>query len=321
MKKLFLLALALGFFACSKEDNSEKVAASSKQIFNPNPTPADYNSQDFFIKYISLPTKKNAKTAKLVSVFMPDLELRKCLYKRGLVSPLPSSDISYPYVIFDDAINIGGLDLSDVDCAKITNLKGLESFINLVQLTIKGTQLQSLAISNFPNLVYLDCSYNSELTTVIASTSAKVQQIYTNNCPKLSNLYLPYNSTTLWGIWCYNCNLATLNLNNNTKITQLFCQSNKLTTLNLTPYVNLTQVNLSANLVPSFNLNFCPKLISVWCYSSTALTDLYLKNGKNALIVNQDFRYNAKNPLIHIDNGFNPIVWKATYPSRFTYLP
>jgi Leucine-rich repeat (LRR) protein len=322
MKKLFLITLALNFVACSNdstENTTTPTAVVQTNSFNPNPTPEDYRNANYPNFTTTSSTAKVAATAvTYVNTLVPDAAFRNKLLGLGTdvaIDPTPGDN----YI----SINSSRAGLL-LDGSGISDLTGIQAFTSLAQLSLNGNSLTALNISALTNLSYLDCRYNN-LTSLNLSANTNLGQIWCNNNPNLASLILPNSSTTLWGVWCYNCNLTSLNLNGNTKITDLFCQSNQLTTtsFNLGAYTLLKQINCSANKMATLDLHLNSNLTSFWCYSNTLLTDINIRNGFNTSITNQDFRYNTKAPKIHVDLSFYPnanTLWPNRGSSIYTNL-
>ncbi|OCB78387.1 hypothetical protein [Flavobacterium crassostreae] len=315
MKKLFFLALATQLVACTtdnKETTVSAVALEKENTSKPNPGPEDYNSAEF-LRFSQ--TNTTARTAAYVATAIPDAALRNKLLTLG--AAVDNSSTTDNIVLIDNTR--GGLNL---DSSGISDLTGIQAYTSLVQLSVAGNNLSSIAISGLPNLAYFDCRYNATLTSVNLSVHTKLAQIWCNNNPSLTTLILPTATTTLWGLWCYSANLTNLNLNGNTNLNSLFCQSNKLTNSffsSLKYYTNLKGVNLSANKMTVLDLHLNTQLTSFWCYSNSLLTDINIRNGFNSNIVNQDFRYNTKAPLIHVDAAFLPNA-NTLWPKRGTSI-
>lgn len=293
MKKLLIIAIAINLVACTndnKETTPTPIAAVKTNSFNPNPTPEDYknaNYPDFNLP--SSTAKVLAIAAVYVNTYVPDAAFRTRLVSLGAATdPVPGDN----YVSIDKTR--GGLDLSN---AGISDLTGIQAYTSLAQLVASYNNLTTLDISALTNLGVLECQGN-KLTSLNLATNTKLYQIWCFN-NLLTSLTLPTSTTTLWGIWCYGNQLTSLDLKANYGITDLFIQSNLLTStsINLTSkYINLKQINCSANKWVTFSLNAFDKLTFVCCYSNTLLTDLYIRNPDNTIIINQDFRYNTKAP-------------------------
>ena len=159
--------------------------------------------------------------------------------------------------IIDGQVNTNTIDTItslDVIGKNISDLSGIEDFINLNYLWCDLNNLVTLDLSNNVNLVKACCTYN-QLTTLI----------------------LPQNLTTLY---CYGNDLTQLDMTSCYGIENLSCGFNKLSTLDLSnnyalrilscPYNNLTSLDISNN-----------QFLFVLSCVNNQLTELNLKNGNN----------------------------------------
>jgi hypothetical protein len=317
MKKIFLVALALNFVACStdnNESNSNQLSLAKENTFNPNPTPEDYRIAKYpsFIENQKSLSEKGSvlgKTAAVwVNTYVPNLAFRNRLISLG--AGQEDANLTDNYINIDKTR--GGLDLNN---ASITDLTGIQAFTSLNQLVVSNNSLTTLNVSALTNLTWIECQ-NNQLTTLNLSANTNLYQVWCQN-NLLTTLTLPANTTTLWGVWCYGNSLSTLNLNGNNKITDLFCQTNQLTALGTTPLTELKQTNLSYNKWTTLNFTTNSKLTFIYITNCSLLTDINLKNGNNTAITGQSFQSNSKSPAIHVDASFLSSA-NASWPNKGT---
>jgi len=98
-----------------------------------------------------------------------------------------------------------------IDCnsLNISDLTGIEAFVNIGELSCYNNQLTSLNVSTLTQLEELSCHTN-QLTELDVSSNATLKYLY-----------------------CANNQLTTLDVSNNTQLLELFCPNNQLTSLNL----------------------------------------------------------------------------------------
>ncbi len=319
MKKLLLIALAINFVACSDdsiddiENTSNAIPAAKTYIFNPDPTPEDYlaaKHPSFMENLAELSNINNSfkrKTAERISTYVPDAAFRAKLISLGAAEdPDPTDN----YVTIDNTR--GGLNLSG---AGISDLTGINSFTSLFQLVVSGNNLTTLDVSGLTNLGWLNCSYN-QLTTLDLSANTKLQQIWCHK-NKLTNLTIP-SSPRLWGLWCYGNKLTTLERNGNRNITHLFIQQNRLEIFEFEYLTKLKLTNVSINGWRNLNLRRNRSLTRLWCYFNNRLTFIDLKNGHNTILVDPEFRNNAPNLKIRVDDIiYSYGNWKKIGSARF----
>ncbi len=164
-------------------------------------------------------------------------------------------------------------DLSINNCG-ITNLSGLEYFINLTQLNCSDNTISNLDLTPFTNLKGFD-AFNNNLTSLNVS-----------NLSKLTNFS------------CRNNQLTTLTLNNLNKLQTIICYQNQLTNLNVSSLLNLSHLNCKNNQISNLDLSNQTHLYELSC-SNNNLTSLYIKNGSNEYL---DFSNNPNLKYVCADD-------------------
>ncbi|MCI9844858.1 T9SS type A sorting domain-containing protein [Flavobacterium pectinovorum] len=137
----------------------------------------------------------------------------------------------------------------------ITNLSGIEAFINLTSL---------------------DCEYNS-LTSLDLSANVKLQSLYT-----VGNNLTALNLSSLVDLKTLECNsnkITSLDLSKNTKLERLRTANNKLTALNVSKNLELYDIGCENNLIEHIDISLNVKLTSLDCRFNK-LKSLNLNNGK-----------------------------------------
>jgi hypothetical protein len=127
-----------------------------------------------------------------------------------------------------EAQNILSLEINNKN---ISNLTGIEAFVNLVNLECDNNLITSLNLSQNTNLKYLDCSNNL-----------------------LAYLDVTQNANLLRN-FCRDNQLSNLNLSQNILLNMLICRSNQLTSLDVTQNLNLIHLDCASNQFINLNLN------------------------------------------------------------------
>lgn len=163
----------------------------------------------------------------------------------------------------------------------IKNLKGIEYFTFLTDLTCSANQLTFLDLSQNTALEYLNCC-SAQLTALDLSQNTELIHLECGS-NQLMSIDLSQN-TVLTYLYCPYNQLTDLDLNQNMALTYLNCGSNQLTTLNLSQNTALTYLNCDSNQLTTLNLNQNRALTNLCCSSNqlitldlsqnTALTDL-----------------------------------------------
>jgi len=155
---------------------------------------------------------------------------------------------------------------------QVTDLTGIEAFVNLTVLDCHGTNLTSLNISKNTALTYLDLLSN-HLTSLDVSKNIALTDLYcdfnelqsldiTNNTALtflicngnyLTNLDLS-NNLALTDLWCHDNNLISLDLSNNLDLKELWCNDNNITSLDLSNQNSLTFLNSNSNNLTYLNV-------------------------------------------------------------------
>jgi hypothetical protein len=250
-------------------------------------------------------------------------------------------------ISYAEAEQITALDLSGSweDPDNISNMKGIEAFVNLNTLDCSVNQLTSLDVTNNTALKELFCYYN-QLTSLDVSKNINLEYL---NCGGngLTSLDVSNNTalTTLGCIGNYltsldvsnNTSLEYLNCSYNTSLLELYCRGNQLTTLDLSgcnalqyldcssPYHydidhgELTTLDLSGcnalqylychyNRLTSLDVTDCAALQHLVCWSND-LTSLDVSNNTSLLEL-----HCQNNQLTSLDVSNNTALqWLSIY--------
>jgi hypothetical protein len=175
-----------------------------------------------------------------------------------------------------EALLINGL---YINSSNISDLTGIESFTNLLQLSCGNNQLTEINIHNLQSLLTINCINNPQLTSVdVSGLSSLTQFMYivpslislnVSNCSSLTQLY--YNGYSNPG------NLTSLNISGCISMTTLTLEYFPLTTINASGLINLTQLYVDHNQLTSLNVDGCSSLVVLECQFNQ-LTQLNLNN-------------------------------------------
>jgi hypothetical protein len=134
----------------------------------------------------------------------------------------------------------------------ITNLTGIEAFINLEYLNFTCSPMVNFDLSQNISLKYFLCN-NNQLTNLNLNQNLSLifLSCYNNN---LTSLNLSQN-TAIENIDCSNNQLINLNVASNIYLTTLNVTNNQLTNLNVTANTNLASLNVGINQLTNLNVN------------------------------------------------------------------
>ena len=235
----------------------------------------------------------NASKVSAQNVFIPDTNFKAALVGDTAINTNADSEIQVSEAAaYTGSISVPNLGISD--------LTGIEAFVNLNQLLCPNNQLSSLNVSSNIALSDLACG-NNQLTSLNVSNNTalyyldcsfnQITNLDVSNNVNLIVLNCIYNQLTSLGVtsnialnflYCGNNQLTSLDVSNNVYLTQLECTSNQLTNLDVSNNVNLTQLECSYNQLTSINLSSNTALIYLSC-DYNQLTNLDVFNNVNLI--------------------------------------
>jgi Leucine-rich repeat (LRR) protein/PKD repeat protein len=259
-------------------------------------------------------------------VHIPDANFKATLVANGEINTNGDDEIQ---VSEAEAYN-GTIAEEDKD---ITDLTGLEAFVNLTgldcgrnqvtslnvsantaleSLRCDGNELTSLVIGANTALTYLDCSEN-QLTSLDVSANTALEIILCGG-NELTSLVIGAN-TVLEQIRCNGNQLTSLDVSANTALTSLSCQSNQLTSLDLSTNTALTNLYFGNNQVTALDLSANTALEKLYCHSNQ-LTALDVS--ANAKL---DYLQCSSNQLTALDVSANTkLYYLSCYSNQLTSL-
>ena len=229
-------------------------------------------------------------------------------------------DTAFLYALIDEGVDTNGDSLIsneeakavtslDVSDNSISDMTGIEAFINLDTLWCRSNQLisldvskntrliwldcgesnlESLNTSNINSLTYIDCEINQITNLDVSDNSALTSLNFHDN--QISNIDVS-NNTALAKLYCFNNNLTSLDISKNIALTDLEIRNNQLTSLDVSKNTALASLGCGNNQLSSLNVSNNTALIELYCESNqltslnvsknTALTGLFC--GQNQL--------------------------------------
>ncbi len=185
--------------------------------------------------------------------------------------------------------------------SNITDLSGIESFVNITGLLCYNNQITSMDLSQNTKIEILNCasnllteldlSSNDSLTDINCELN-QIDSLDLSNKPNLISVECPLNgmswlnlsnTPSLFEVWCYQNNISELDFTGSPNFSQLYARENNLTVLDFSQNPNLTRLDCAENFVTELDLSQQPFLTALQC-SLTPLTCLNVKNGGNNFI-------------------------------------
>ena len=214
--------------------------------------------------------------------------------------------------------------IMNIDDKNISNINGIEYFVNLKELSCENNALTSVDLSSNTKLNYLnlnnnqlrsidlshntlllglkidgnelsalDISYNSYLETVNARGNKITTFTSSNRNTELFNLSLDNNLlesldvsnlVSLKNLYCSSNSLSSLSLRNNPQLYYLTCADNHLASLDISQNSKLEGLICNDNLLAELDLRGNPKMSQLNC-SNNNLTSLDLSTHTNLWLV------------------------------------
>ncbi|MFC2086709.1 T9SS type A sorting domain-containing protein [Bacteroidota bacterium] len=176
-------------------------------------------------------------------VNIPDQNFLNALIREGVDT---NGDSLISYTEAEKVITL------NVFSRNISNLAGIEAFVNLETLNCANSKLTKLDISNNTLLTSLNCRSN-QLSSLDVSYNAKLNHI---DCSynQLSSLDVS-NNTELKDLSCHHNNLDSLDVSNNTALELLWCERNQLSSLDVSNNNALTRLECHTNQISSLDVS------------------------------------------------------------------
>ena len=200
----------------------------------------------------------------------------------------------------------------------ISDLTGIEAFVNLQTLYCHNNQLTSLDITQNTQLRVLHC-FNNQLTSLDFTQNPEFLDLncYGNQLTSLDftqNPQLKYltcfmnqlafldvtQNSQLQRITCNNNQLTSLDVTQNPQLQHLECNNNQLTSLDVTQNPQLQKLYCFINQLISLDLTQNTQLFLLVCYTNNLIT-LNLKNNNNNVWSTLNFGNNSNLQYICAD--------------------
>ncbi|QSE99254.1 T9SS type A sorting domain-containing protein [Fulvivirga lutea] len=230
-------------------------------------------------------------TSVLCMIDIPDANFKAYLVGNISINTNGDSEIQCSEAeAFTGTINVANGSISD--------LTGIEAFINITRLFCSQNQLTALDISQNTALTLLSIRDNQisslNLSNNVALeevdlTSNQLTSLDVTNCPALVDLGFDNNQ------------LTSIDLSNNASLAYLFCENNQLTELDVSNNTSLIELFCLGNEITSLDLSQHADLQYFDC-NDNQLTELNIANGNNVDIQSFDATNNPNLTCITVDD-------------------
>lgn len=235
------------------------------------------------------------------TVNIPDANFKSYLVGNASINTNGDTEIQCSEAsAFTGAINCTNQTVSD--------LTGLEAFVNLDQLFCNSNGLSSIDVSSNTLLTRLDFT-NNNLTTLDLSANLLLKKINANS-NLLQSLDLTSN-LALEQLDIRDNSLTNLNIDNNTALVDLNCRNTTISSLNTALNVNLEYIVCDQNAITSFDFSTNVNLVEVFC-SDNSLISLNFANGNNSSVNSFQVTNNPSLTCITVDDvNYSTTNWTS----------
>ncbi|QSE99252.1 BspA family leucine-rich repeat surface protein [Fulvivirga lutea] len=225
------------------------------------------------------------------AVHIPDTNFKTALLANTSINTIDDGEITFDEAeAFTGTINVANGSISD--------LTGIEAFINITRLFCSQNQLTALDISQNTALTVLSIRDNQISSLNLSNNVALVEVDLTSN--QLTSLDVT-NCPALVDLGFDNNQLTSIDLSNNASLAYLFCENNQLTELDVSNNTSLIELFCLGNEITSLDLSQHADLQYFDC-NDNQLTELNIANGNNIDIQSFDATNNPNLTCITVDD-------------------
>src|SRR5687768_13086106 len=193
----------------------------------------------------------------------------------------------------------------------ISDLTGIEVFVNLDYLDCGSNYLSSLDVSNNTQLTGLTC-YGNFLTSLDVSNNTMLNSLDCGN-NFISSLDLSAN-TLLTNVYCNSNGMTSLTLPAGNMLYNIYCGYNQLTSLDVSSCFGLQYLNCYNNELVCLDLTANTALLQLDC-SNNELTGINLLNGNNTSITYYNSLNNLNMYCVQVDDAaYSSSTWLNVDP-------
>lgn len=242
------------------------------------------------------------------NVYIPDVNFKSRLLELGTlldsnadgeIQITEANNFSYGLILPGNAANPGN----------ISDLTGIEAFVNLPTLQCSYNQLTTLNVNS-----------NTQLLSLVVNNN-NLTSINLNNLTQLTELNCSYNhlemidisdNILLASFECGNNDLNSLDVTANANLTSIACETNNISNINLTNCPLLTSLNIDSNQLTSLDVSSNSVLTLLAC-GNNQISTLNLTNNSQLnwlLCYNNNLAsvdLDTLTALLLLDCGNNPL--------------
>ena len=188
---------------------------------------------------------------------------------------------------------------------QISDLTGIEDFINLTYLNCPSLDLDTLDLSQNLNLKYLSCSglpwSQQGLTSINLSQNIDLTHLIFNYS-QVNTIDLSLNPNLSY-LECSQNQFTNLDVSQNYSLDTVICSYNQLNSLDFSQNSNLVYLECRNNLISSLDVSQNSNLAHLECRNNNRLSNLDLRNGNNTNFTFFSARNNDSLYCISVDDS------------------
>ena len=253
--------------------------------------------------------------AQIVNI--PDENFKAALIAYG-VDINSDGEIQESEAMAMTVLNVSGQNISD--------LTGIESFVNLFSFNCSSNQLESIDLTGLTLIETLKCN-NNQLTSLVINDCVNLVELQCQ-LNQLTSLDISSN-VNLVELHCYENQLTSLDVSYNENLVDINCYLNNLTILDLSNHEYLYSVNCSLNELTTLNFSNCSSLEQI-LFDNNQLTEidiidvnnlfLLVANNNNITELDLSNYFYNNNPHFNFDFNNNPIEYINLKNGIFNHL-
>ncbi len=175
------------------------------------------------------------------------------------------------------------------------------------------SEIQLIEAQNFTGTISCTSSNISDLTGIEFFTALTYLDCYDNQLTSLNVT----NNTALTTLYFDNNQITSINISQNLALTKLGFGHNQITSIDLTQNIALTKLICNANQLTNLDLTHNIALQTLGCFGNQ-LTTLNLKNGSNNTIIQMTTINNPNLNCIQVDDAtYSSNAWTSTSAFAF----
>lgn len=179
----------------------------------------------------------------------------------------------------------------------ISDLTGIEAFVNLNYLNCGENELTNLDVTNNTSLIELNCGENMLTSLEVSSNSSLERLLCGGNL--LTDLDVSSN-TVLKRLYCGLNQLSALDVSNNIELVRLYCDRNLLASIDISKNTALQFLKCRSNQLSSLDVSANTLLSRIDCWENN-LTNLDISYNSALITLNC-----WSNQLTNLDVSYHP---------------